>query len=238
MISLRSIALSSVLLLACTQDAPAPPQAAAGAPPTETALTPPGSPGAKRLPPGDPHAEPPPGEDAPPTMAVMPAAKGTFDVTRDGKVVHFAHLPPGQNRAIVLADGETGRVSVAASETEEGQPHLRILIEGLRPDRAQYPITIGSTPAKDAKAAKKGPSLTMRYEVHDLRVYVTDSAKGADMQVTLEGFEGSTLRGRFEGKLAPTAAGLGEPIPLSGKFAVELGLQGVQPGPAPAAAAD
>jgi hypothetical protein len=179
----------------------------------------------------------------------MPTARGTFDLERDGKVVHFARLSPGQNRAIVLPDGKTGRVSIGASESTEGHPHMRIIIDGFRPDQAQYPITIDSKAAKpetDTKAAapkktepdaaaKPSPELTVRYEVSDLRVYVLDAAKGADMQVTLEAFEGSTLRGRFEGKLAPTAAGLGDPIPVSGKFSIELGLQGVAPGPTPAA---
>lgn len=228
MTTLRSIVLCSVLLAACNPDAPA--QSKADAAPAEAAPAAkvPGTLPAKRLPPGDPHAEPPPGEDPPAPADVVPAAKGTFDVTRDGKVAHFARLAPGQNRAIVLPNDQIGRVSLGASETDEGLPHMRIIIDGLRPDQVQYPITIDSKPEKDAKP---GPSLTMRYELSELRVYVIDPAKGADMQVTLEAFEGTTLRGRFEGKLAPTAAGLGEPIPLAGKFAVELGLQGVQPGP-------
>lgn len=250
MMMLRSIVVSSVLLAACSPDAPA--QTKAGASEAAPAKAP-GTLPAKRLPPGDPHAEPPPGED-PPVMDVMPAAKGTFDVTLEGKLVHYQRLARGQNRAIVLPDGKIGRVLVAASETDAGLPNLRITIEGLRPDEAQYPLTIGRAPAAgdaktdekktddaktddaktgDAKTDEKkaGPSLSVRYEVNEHRIYVIDPAKGADIQLTLEAFEGSTLRGHFEGKLAPTAAGLGGPIPISGKFAVELGLQGVKPGP-------
>jgi len=120
-------------------------------------------------------------------------------------------------------------VSLGASETDEGLPHVRILIEGLRLDQAKYPVTIDSK----AAAEGKGPKLTMRYEVNDNRIYVIDPPKGAEMQLTLEAFEGTTLRGKFDGKLAPTAAGLGGPIPFSGKFTIELGLQGIEPGPAP-----
>jgi hypothetical protein len=241
MMMLRSIVVSAVLLAACNPDAPPPAKAA----PAEAApAKAPGTLPAKRLPPGDPHAEPPPGED-PPVRDVMPTAKGTFDVTLEGKLVHYLSLPRGWNRAIALPEGKIGRVMLGASESDAGLPSLRITIEGLRPDEAQYPLTIGREPAADdakaddAKAgeakpgeAKPGPSLSVRYEVNEHRIYVLDPAKGADVQLTLEAFEGSTLRGHFKGKLAPTAAGLGAPIPISGTLAIELGLQGVKPGPA------
>ncbi len=246
--TLRSIALLTVLLAACNQGTPAPSPAD---PPAKA----PGAMADKRLPPDDPHAEPPPGQKPPePEVGVMLSTKGTFDVELDGKVVHYLRIPPGQNRAIALPDG-TGRVSLGASETESGLPHLRILIEGLRLDQVTLPLTVGQRPADAAKpdatepaepdaarpdaakpdaakpdATKPAPQLSMRYEVNEHRIYVLDPAKGADVQVTLEAFEGKTLRGRFEGKLAPTAAGLGSPIPISGSFAIELGLSGVEPG--------
>jgi hypothetical protein len=260
--TLRSIALLTVLLAACNQGTPAPsPDAAPADPPAKA----PGAMADKRLPPDDPHAEPPPGQKPPePEVGVMLSTKGTFDVELDGKVVHYLRIPPGQNRAIALPDG-TGRVSLGASETESGLPHLRILIEGLRLDQVTLPLTVGQRPADTAEpaepdaakpdaakpdaakpdaakpdaakpdaakpdATKPAPQLSMRYEVNEHRIYVLDPAKGADVQVTLEAFEGKTLRGRFEGKLAPTAAGLGAPIPISGSFAIELGLSGVEPG--------
>jgi hypothetical protein len=216
----------TLLLAACNPDAPA--QTKPAAPETAPAATKaPGSLAQKRLPADDPHATPPPGED-PPAMDTLPSTKGTLDAMIDGKPAHFVRLPPGQNRAVTLPDGGVGRVSIAGSEGEAGLPHLRLIIEGLRPDQAQYPVTIGSTTEKPAK----GPRLSMRYEVNEQRVYVTDPAKGAEVQVTLDGWEGTTLRGRFEGKLAPTAAGLGAPIPITGKFTMELGVKDIEPGPA------
>lgn len=224
MTSLRTIVLSSVLLAACNQDAPAQtkPAAPEAAPATTKA---PGSLAQKRLPADDPHAEPPPGQE--PAMNIAPSATGTLDAMIEGKPAHFVRLPPGQNRAVALPGEGVGRVSIAGSEEESGLPHLRLIIEGLRPDEAQLPVTIGPK----TEGAAKGPWLSIRYEVNEHRVYVSDPAKGAEAQVTLEGWEGTTLRGRFEGKLAPTAAGLGAPIPITGKFAVTLGLSGVQPGP-------
>jgi hypothetical protein len=226
MMSLRTLALSSVLLVACTQDAPPPTKPTAEAAPTKAAPTK----ADKRLPVDDPHALPPPGQDEPPPP-ITASAKGSFEATIDGKTAHFVRLPPGQNRAVASAETGVKRVSLAASETEEGLPHLRMLIDGVRPDQLKYPLTITG---KASGTTVEGPSLTVRYEVNDKRIYVIDPAKDANIEMTLEGFEGSTLRGRFKGKLAPTAAGLGAPIPIAGEFAVELGLQGVQPGPAPA----
>lgn len=229
MISLRTIVPFAVLL-ACNPDAPAQTKPAAaeagaanGAEGSQERA--PGSLAEKRLPANDPHATPLPGEDSP-AMEVVPSAKGTLEAMIDGKPAHFVHMSSGQNRAVALAGEGVGRVSIAGAEEASGLPHLRILIEGVRPDQAKYPLTITSQAEKPAK----GPSLSMRYEVNENRVYVIDPAKGADMQVTLEGFEGTSLRGRFEGKLAPTASGLGAPIPVSGKFTTTLTLSGVEPG--------
>lgn len=229
MTSLRTIVVSAVLLVACNPDAPPPKKDAV--PEAAPAAKPPGSLPEKRLPPGDPHAEPPPGEDEESIENVVPSAVGTLDAMIEGKPAHFVRLPPGQNRAVALPDGGIGRVSIAGSEDDTGLPHLRLIIEGVRPDQAQYPITIGSR-----GKVEKGPHVSVRYEVNEHRVYVVDPAKGAEVQVTLEAWEGNTLRGRFEGKLAPTAAGLGAPIPITGKFAVQLGLQGIDPAPTAAKA--
>jgi hypothetical protein len=229
MSSLRRIVPLFVLIAACgSQDAAAPAQTKAAAP---AEAKPPGSMAHKRLPHDDPHAMPPPGEDSP-GKEVVPSAKGTLEAMIDGKPAHFMHLSPGQNRAVALPGEGVGRVSIAGSEEDSGLPHLRIIIEGVRPDQTEYPLTITSKPEKPAK----GPSLSMRYEVNENRVYVIDPAKGADMQVTLEGWEGTALRGRFEGKLAATATGLGAPISVSGNFTTTLTLSGVEPGATAAAA--
>jgi hypothetical protein len=235
MTSLRTIVSFAALLAACKPDAPAQSKpATAEASPAKgvegSQERAPGSLAHKRLPPDDPHAMPPPGEDSP-AMEVVPSAKGTLEAMIDGKPAHFMHLSPGQNRAVALPGEGVGRVSIAGSEEDSGLPHLRIIIEGVRPDQIEYPLTMTSKPEKPAK----GPSLSMRYEVNENRVYVIDPAKGADMQVTLEGWEGTALRGRFEGKLAATAAGLGAPISVSGKFTTTLTLSGVEPGATAAA---
>lgn len=236
--TLRTIVLPSVLPSvlwacalgsACSPDAPAPTKPAtaeAKAPELDTKVdtkTPP-------MPIDDPHVLPAPGKDPKPPPIVASAA-GKFDVVVEGQAAHLMRLPPGQNRAVWVPETGLARVSLAASDPDTGMPHLRLLIEGVRPDQAQYPVKItGRT--KDTKDAAT-PSLTVRYQVSDKRLYVIDPAKEANIELTLEGYEGSTLRGRFSGALAPTAAGLGAPIPISGEFAVELGLQGVKPSPSP-----
>lgn len=236
MTSLRRLVPLFVLLAACSsQDASAPAQTKAAPAAAPAKAKPPGSLEEKRLPAGDPHAAPLPGEEEPLGDA-MPSAEGKLDAMIDGKPAHFIRLAPGQNRAIVLPGDGVGRVSIGGSEEDTGLPHLRLIVEGVRPDQLAYPITIGPKP-KDAAAAK-GPWVSIRYEVNENRVYVIDPEKGAEAKVTLEAWEGNTLRGRFEGKLAPTAAALGGPIAVSGTFAVALGLQGVEPGKPTAAAAD
>lgn len=226
MTTLRSIALCSVLLAACTPDAPkdAPKDAAPVAAAEATPAKPPGSVPPNVLPPGDPHATPAPGDEDQ-EVPMAPSAPGSFDVTIEGKLVHFLRLPMAQNRAVVLPEEGVTRVSIGAAESEKDGPSFRILIEGLRPDQIEYPLTIPTDPY----------TLSVRYAVNDKRIYVINPDKGAAIQLTLEGYEGKTLRGRFEGKLAPTAAGLGDPIPVSGAFAVDLGLRGVEPGTAPPA---
>jgi len=237
MTSLRSIALISVLLAACKSDASdqgAPAEAKPAAVPAQAQGKPPGSMPSDVRPPGDPHALPAPGEE--PAAAPMPAASGSFDVTIDGKLQHFSRLPPAQNRAVALPEDGVTRVMIGAMESERGGPSFSLLLEGVRPDQIEYPLVLpapadGKRKSKSKPDDGKGPTVSLRYEIHDKRTYVIDPDEGAEVQVTLEAFEGKTLRGRFEGKLAPTAAGLGDPITVSGTFAVELGLRGVEPGP-------
>ncbi|MEM9458252.1 MAG: hypothetical protein AAGF11_29015 [Myxococcota bacterium] len=218
---LRTIALTSLILLtACDKPAPAD---AAAAPPAKAAK-PPGSLPTKRLPPDDPHAAPPPGET---TEVPLLSAPGTFDVTVEGRLSHYARIPRGQNRALVIPDKKVARVSIAGALSDDGWPNVRIILENFRPDEAKYPVTLSST-------AKKGPRASVRYYLSEKQVYRVDHEKNAKAEVTLEAYEGKTLRGSFTSTLAPTAAGLGKPLPVSGKFSVELVLSGVEPGPTPA----
>lgn len=159
----------------------------------------------------------------------LDASIGTFDLVVDGKTSHMLRIPRGQNRAVVVPDRGIARVSVAAAEGHAGWPHARLVLENLRLDTIGYPLTI---PSKHADA--KNVSVTLKYQVNENRIYISDEAKGGNVSVTLDAFEGSRLRGSFEGALFPTAAGLGdEPLPVSGTFAIELGLKGVEPGPVP-----
>ncbi len=228
--SLRTLVLSSVLLLpACGKGSADSAKADAKATKAAPAKAP-GSMPKNRLPPGDPHAAPPPGEKESPTKPpLMESAPGSFDLTVDGTLTHYQRIPTGQNRAVALDGAGVSRVTIAAAESDEGWPHIRLVLDGFRPDQAKYPLTVSST-------AEDGPKVTLRYQVGERRIYQLDHDKGADVEITLEAFEGPTLRGSFEGSLAPTAAGLGDPVTVQGKFSIELGLRNVEPGPMPAGA--
>lgn len=227
MTSLRTIVVACLplaALAACSPDAPPPAKPSTEATPAPASAA--GPVKRERLAVDDPHALPLPGEDVSKPPPIVSSAAGKLEVMIEGQPAHLMRLPPGQNRAVWVAGSGLARVSLAASEPDTGLPHLRFLVEGVRIDQTSYPVTIRGR-AKDGPIGE--PSLTVRYQVSDKRLYVLDPAKDADVALTLEGFEGSTLHGRFEGKLAPTAAGLGDPIPISGKFSVELGLQGIEP---------
>lgn len=229
--SLRTLALSSVLLLpACGKGSADSAKAEAKATKAAPAKAAPGSMPKNRLPPGDPHAAPPPGEKEMPTKPpLMESASGSFDLTVDGALAHYQRIPTGQNRAVALDGAGVSRMTIAAAESDEGWPHIRLVLDGFRPDQAEYPLTLSST-------AEDGPKVTLRYQVGERRIYQIDHDKGADVEITLDAFEGATIRGSFEGTLAPTAAGLGNPLPVKGKFSVELGLRNVERGPMPTGA--
>lgn len=217
----RTIALSCLMLLtACGKEAPTKPEAS----PTKAAEAP-GKLPTKRLPPNDPHAAPSPSEDA--ETPLLMSAPGTFDVTVEGRLSHYRRIPVGQNRAVALPDDNVARVSVAGALNDEGFPNIRITLEDFRPDQATYPATLSSK-------ATEGPRVSVRYQFTEKRLYKTDHDKGAEVEVKVDGYEGKTIRGSFKGKVAPTAAGLGDPIAVSGEFSVELALRNVEPGPAPA----
>lgn len=218
--TLRPIAMALLLACACNSDAPAdakpgPAEAKAAEADASKANKP-------ILPANDPHAVAMAQDEKPPAPPLDPSM-GTFDVTVDGKMTHFLRIPRGQNRAVAVPDVGIARVSIAAAEGHAGWPHLRIVLEGLKLDAVTFPLTLPS----DAEEVKD-VVVSMRYQVNDNRIY---TEQGAEMTVTLDSFAGTTLAGHFEGTLAPTAKGLGDPIPVSGKFEVEMGLRGVSPGP-------
>lgn len=213
--TLRPIALALLLTSACSKEAPPDPRPESGA-------QAPAAPKAAVTPPTDPHAIAKARDDDPPPPPLDPTV-GTFDATIDGAMTHFLRLPRGQNRAVAVADAGIARVSIAAAEGHEGWPHFRIVLDGLKLDAVELPLTLPSDAMKDVE-------VSVRYQVNENRIYTEEGAK---MQVTLDSFAGSVLRGSFEGALAPTKSGLGDPIPVSGKFEVELGLRGISPGPNP-----
>lgn len=214
----RTIALACLMLMtACGKQADADQKA-----PTKAAKKAPGSLPKTAVLPNSPHAAVK--ADVTNEAPVLVSAPGTFDLTVDGKQEHYKRIPRGQNRAVALPDQKVARVSIAGALSDEGWPNIRITLEHFRPDEAEYPQTFSS-------ATKGEVEISARYQVSENRVYQIDHDKGADLEVTLDRYEGKNLSGSFSGKLAPTAAGLGDPIEVSGKFTVELGLRNVEPGP-------
>lgn len=221
--SIAAVAIATLCVLGCGKDST--PAAS-----TDAKVTPPvvAKPKA-RTPPNDPHAIAKANDNAP-APPPMDASRGTFDATIAGKPTHLLRIPPAQNRAIAFPDKGLSRVSIAAAEGHEGWPHLRLILEGLMLDDVQYPITIPS----DAAAAK-GVTATLRYQVNENRIYTSAALEEMDLSVTLDSLVGNRLSGSFTGMVAPSAAGIGGPIPITAEFSIEMGLRGVKPGPTPEA---
>jgi len=220
MSKLPTIALGLLLASACGKEAPSKPAPAPTATPTPAT--------ARSTPALDPHAIAK-AKDAEPMPPPVSPAIGSFDATIDGKTTHFVRLPQGQNRAIHIPDEGIARVSIAAAEEDEGSPHIRVILEGLVLDAVKFPLTL---PNDDA--ATKNVTVSVSYRINEHRIYTAhESSAGRMFEVTLTHYVGNELHGSFEGKLAPTAAGLGDPIPVAGTFTVALGLRGVEPGPQP-----
>lgn len=220
MVSLRTIVLASAALsLSCNGSSGKSSDEAAKAEPAPAAAAKP----RPRTPANDPHAMAKARDEK--AEVPLPPTVGTFDATIDGTYTHFLRMPRGQNRAIAIPDHGVARVSVGAAVGHEGWPHIRFTFENLFLDAVDFPVTL---PSKDEKL--DDVSLKVRYQVSEQRIYTDD---GSNMKVTLTSWVGTTLSGTFEGTLAPTAAGLGDSIPISGKFETNLGLRGVQPAPGP-----
>ncbi len=226
---LRTLTLCfSLLPAACTKDGAGDPASAKAAPTKAPAhVVQVQDPPAKAAAP-DPHAMVKAREDeGTPLPPLLASAPGAFDMKIGDTLTHFGRLPAGQNRAVAIDGRKIARTSIAAAETEAGWPHMRITLENLRPDRVTYPLVV---PSKDHDAI----TVSARYQVNENRIYTGGLDPAAPFTVTLESYEGPVITGHFEGTLTPTKAGLGDPLTVSGKFEVELGLRNVEPGaPAP-----
>ncbi|MCA9712311.1 MAG: hypothetical protein KDK70_41125, partial [Myxococcales bacterium] len=164
--SSRTLAFSCLLLLvACGKQA----EANKADPKAAKASEPPGSLPTKRLPPNDPHAAPEPGEE--PEAPLVASASGTFDFTVGDRLMHLRRIPPGQNRAVVIPDGNVARVTVAGALDESGWPNVRLTLEGFRPDQASYPTTLSTK--------KVGRGVSLRYQISEKSFYHVDQAEGA-----------------------------------------------------------
>lgn len=155
------------------------------------------------------------------------SATGRLDLRVEGETRHFDFFPPGKNAAVHNEEAGVSRIMISAAEGDDGFPALDIVATGVRLDQLEFPATLERT-ADDAD------SLMVRLHLDDTKTWHT-TGKGAEAnpaELTLEAFEGQTLRGRFEATLQPRNPGIDSTKEVSGTFEVELRLRGVEEGTA------
>lgn len=148
---------------------------------------------------------------------------GSMSAKLGNSVTTFRLLPPGSNAAILNEGRGIARVMIGGSPKDGGRPFLRIVLEPLRLDNLQFPATFELTdpPTKGA------PEVRVEYAFADDKVWLAQPGT----KVTLEGFDGKRLRGRFEGRLAARSSVMGPPIDITdGRFDIELRLNVTAPG--------
>jgi hypothetical protein len=160
--------------------------------------------------------------------------EGMIEAMLDDQHVEHGFLPYGMNAAVTSEETGVSRVTLVGSPTDAGYPALHIELEGLRLDQLELPKTFTAArgDAKKGKS-KKQPSVRPKilyYETEQI-VFSADPEREEDpFSVTIESYEGQTVRGTFEAVLHPRSAHFGKPKTVErGRFEVLLRLSGVEP---------
>ncbi len=146
-----------------------------------------------------------------------------------GRRQHFTFFPKGENAAVHFEDKGTSWVRIEGALSEEGEPSLTFKLEPLRLDTLKLPATFVV-----GEGEKGAPVLTVDWVVGPSETWSGKGETERPMSLTLERFEGRTLRGTFEGILPPVAPNTASPVTVdNGTFAVNLRLTNVEKGPTP-----
>jgi hypothetical protein len=165
------------------------------------------------------------------------SAEGIIEAMLDGDHVEHTFLPYGMNSAISSEKTGVSRLSLVGSPTDAGYPALHLVFEGLKLDEVELPKTFTNredetTERKPKPKPKPKPAFPkiLYYEAEQV-VFEANPDREESFEVTIEAFEGNTVRGTFEATVVPRAKHFGEPKRLeSGRFEVTLRLSGIEPG--------
>lgn len=158
-------------------------------------------------------------------------AEGAIEAVIDGQHQDLRFLPYGKNAAIHAESTGVSRVTLAGARSDAGYPALHLVVENVRLDELELPATF-TIGGEKKKKRKSGPVPRILFYETERVVFEAgaDQAKSTG-EMTLEAFEGDTIRGAFEGTLHPRVEHFGEPKTIErGRFEVSLRLSGIEPG--------
>jgi hypothetical protein len=164
------------------------------------------------------------------------AAQGSMSAVLNGTATSFTFLPYGSNVASWSEKTGVARLAISGAPSDRGVPMLRIVIENVRVDRLQLPVTftVGSGQPAGAEPRPDTPRPRMEYQLEERKSWLAGPDGDAVGAVTIESYTGKRVKGSFKAKLTPRSSAFGPPIELSdGRFDIELRLQGIEPGPTP-----
>jgi hypothetical protein len=165
------------------------------------------------------------------------STEGVIEAMIDGDHVQHGFLPYGMNAAIASEETGVARLILAGSPTDAGYPALHLRFEGLRLDQVDLPKTFTNRNAPGKPG--RGPKVVFpKVEYHETEqiVFEAEPEREDAFEVTLESFEGDTVRGTFEATLHPRVQHFGAPKRIErGRFEVMVRRSGIEPGRSPSA---
>ncbi len=151
-------------------------------------------------------------------------APGKFEFEIDASPIRLSHIPYVSNSAVWIPAKKTGRLTLAAAESEKSVPMLSVVLLGPKLDNLEFPAVF--TP----KAAKEGvgPDLRVTWRVNDKRVYRSYLGEDfGDAKLTLTGFDNGKITGELAATLKLANDSLGPPIKVTGNFEVTVRTSGL-----------
>lgn len=164
-----------------------------------------------------------------PTKLRKVSTQGKLDADISGQRKHFDFFPPGANVAVHSEETGVSRINITAAENDSGFPRLSIVLQNVRLDELEFPVTFTAAAPENEQA----PKLTVKLHRDESRWWenATQDEAAEQTSLTLTSFEGKTLRGKLDAVLQPRTEGMGDVARISGaEFETQLRLKGIEPG--------
>lgn len=149
---------------------------------------------------------------------------GKFEFEIDATPIQLPHIPFVSNSAVWIPAKKTGRLTLAAAESEKSVPMLSIVLLGPKLDELKFPAEFTPKQAKEGK----GPDLRVTWRVNDKRVYRSYLGEDfGDAKLILTGFDDGKVTGELAATVRLANESLGAPLKVTGNFEVEVRASGM-----------